>query len=236
LIVFFFSFLDNLLDNMLVKRGALIIFEGLDRVGKTTQSNLLLNYLKNDRHIQCDRLAFPKRDTKIGELIDSYLKCKQDYDDHTIHLLFSANRWECSKMMIEKLLNGCTLIVDRYVYSGIAFSHAKQLDYEWCRSCDIGLPKPDLVLFMNRGKDTNCIKLNGDERYETREFQRKAEKCYEKFQNEVYWHSINVIDEEKCSFRSIDDIQNQIRSKVLNVIEKIGDNNKIERLWTTDNC
>lgn len=35
--------------------------------------------------------------------------------------------------MEDKLRSGTTLIVDRYSYSGVAFSSAKGLDIEWCK-------------------------------------------------------------------------------------------------------
>jgi hypothetical protein len=48
--------------------------------------------------------------------------------------------WSCSvwfathrALMESKLLGGTTLIVDRYTYSGVAFSAAKGLDIEWCK-------------------------------------------------------------------------------------------------------
>lgn len=34
------------------------------------------------------------RTTPIGKMIDAYLKSESELDDHVIHLLFSANRWE----------------------------------------------------------------------------------------------------------------------------------------------
>lgn len=36
------------------------------------------------------------RTTPIGQMIDSYLKSQVDMEDHVIHLLFSANRWEAA--------------------------------------------------------------------------------------------------------------------------------------------
>jgi dTMP kinase len=35
--------------------------------------------------------------------------------------------------METQLKNGTTLVVDRYSYSGVAFSSAKGLDIEWCK-------------------------------------------------------------------------------------------------------
>jgi thymidylate kinase len=36
----------------------------------------------------------PDRTTSIGKMIDAYLRSESDLDDHAIHLLFAANRWE----------------------------------------------------------------------------------------------------------------------------------------------
>lgn len=42
----------------------------------------------------------------------------------------------------------------RYSYSDIAYSIAKGLDFEWCKNPDKGLPKPDLVIYLNIDSDT----------------------------------------------------------------------------------
>jgi len=39
------------------------------------------------------------RATPIGQMIDGYLKSQVDMDDHVIHLLFSANRWEAASVV-----------------------------------------------------------------------------------------------------------------------------------------
>lgn len=58
------------------------------------------------------------------------------------------NRWEAKSDMEQLLAEGTTLIVDRYSYSGVAFSAAKGLDLDWCKAPEAGLLKPDLVLFL----------------------------------------------------------------------------------------
>ena len=75
------------------KRGALIVLEGLDRSGKTSQSSKLLTYLEGLGH-SAELWRFPDRSTNVGKMISMYLSNKSQLDDHTIHLLFSANRWE----------------------------------------------------------------------------------------------------------------------------------------------
>ena len=38
--------------------------------------------------------SFAARDTPTGKMINEYLENKSEIEDHAVHLLFSANRWE----------------------------------------------------------------------------------------------------------------------------------------------
>lgn len=116
------------------RRGAFILFEGIDRCGKSTQSSLLASSLTN-----AELTRFPNRESTIGKLINAYLTSGEQMSDETIHLLFSANRWESASILESKLASGTHLVCDRYAYSGVAFSAAKGMDLSWCKSCDSGL-------------------------------------------------------------------------------------------------
>ena len=109
----------------MLRRGALIVFEGCDRVGKTTQIQKLADSLCGDRPVKV--FKFPDRSTVIGKLIDEFLQKKKSLDDHVVHLLFSANRWECVEEIKKQVEAGTTVLVDRYVYSGVAYSSAKEV-------------------------------------------------------------------------------------------------------------
>lgn len=89
-------------------RGAFILFEGVDRCGKTTQVGLLKDYLAKSR--ETEQIRFPERKSTIGQLIDSYLQSTSNMNDQSIHLLFSANRWEQSDSIESKLATGNTLV------------------------------------------------------------------------------------------------------------------------------
>jgi dTMP kinase len=87
-------------------RGAFIVLEGLDRSGKSTQVDRLIERLRsNGKEVRLQKFpGMPSlllinrtdRSTSIGKMIDAYLSSKTDLEDHAIHLLFSANRWECA--------------------------------------------------------------------------------------------------------------------------------------------
>lgn len=100
-------------------RGALIVIEGLDRAGKSTQVSRI------SQSIQAKTIKFPERTTPVGKMIDSYLGKLSEMDDRSIHLLFSANRWEKVSDILDSLNNGQHVICDRYAFSGIAYSCAK---------------------------------------------------------------------------------------------------------------
>ena len=107
---------------MKMKRGALIIFEGCDRSGKTTQCQRLVKYLSENLPMIGEGLTaakmmrFPDRETEIGKTISGYLKQEQHLEDQVVHLLFSANRWERRLDLVKALEAGQHVIVDRYVF------------------------------------------------------------------------------------------------------------------------
>lgn len=110
----------------LINRGSLIVIEGVDRSGKSTQCKKLVQSLQN-MNIKSHLMSFPDRTTSTGKLIDEYLKNKNcKLNDQAIHLLFTANRWENLEKMKSMLYDGITLVVDRYSYSGIVFSTVKK--------------------------------------------------------------------------------------------------------------
>ncbi|KAF1801714.1 thymidylate kinase-domain-containing protein [Mucor lusitanicus] len=170
----------------MAQRGLLIVVEGCDRSGKSTQCENLVAQLQQSGN-NAELVKFPDRTTQTGKMIDSYLQQKSDLDDHAIHLLFSANRWEAMKALSEKLNSGTTLVVDRYAFSGVAFSSAKGLDLEWCRNPDIGLLTPDIVLFLDLTIDEAEKRGGfGQERYEKRELQIKVRDEFAKLQDDTW--------------------------------------------------
>ena len=155
-------------------RGAFIVLEGLDRSGKSTQAAQLCASLKaQGRKVLLWK--YPARETFLGQTIDGYLKNSVSLPDETIHLLFSANRWETVDALVRELNNGTDIVCDRYAYSGIAYSAAKGLDFEWSRNPDRGLPQPDIVLYMKVSAEVARLRGGyGEERYEKEEFQSKV--------------------------------------------------------------
>ncbi|CAM0137592.1 unnamed protein product [Umbelopsis sp. WA50703] len=85
------------------------------------------------------------------------------------------------------LLSGTTLVVDRYAYSGVAFTAAKGLDISWCKNPDIGLLTPDLVLFLDLPIESAEKRGGfGEERYEKRDMQIKVRELFLQMQDPLW--------------------------------------------------
>jgi len=204
------------------KRGALIVFEGCDRSGKTTQVKRLVETL-NKTGCTTEMMRFPDRSTGIGSVINSYLTCSEELDDRAIHLLFSANRWETEKQIQRSLAAGTNIIIDRYAYSGVAFSAAKPgLSLNWCKQPDVGLPRPDLVVFMDVTEEVAKQRGGfGEERYEVAEFQRRVRQNYKQLKDEIWV--------EVCADGSLEEVE----SKLLEIVNKelAKERGGVSKLW-----
>ncbi|KNC56048.1 thymidylate kinase [Thecamonas trahens ATCC 50062] len=133
-----------------------------------------------EQRVAVDEMRFPARETAIGSMLDAYLRQAAELDDHAVHLLFAANRWEAASAIEAALAAGTTLIVDRYSYSGMAFTAAKGYSLEWCAAPEIGLPKPDSIIYMDLSIEDAAKRGGyGGERYEKEEFQRIVRGIFE---------------------------------------------------------
>ncbi|NXX75001.1 KTHY kinase, partial [Urocolius indicus] len=169
----------------------------------------------------------PERTTEIGQLINSYLLKEKNLEDHTIHLLFSANRWEHVPLMKEKLHQGVTLVVDRYAFSGVAFTSAKEnFSLDWCKQPDIGLPKPDLILFLQLSPEEAAKRGDfGNERYENSSFQQKVLESFCQLMKDrtLNWKTMDAS-------KSIEDLHREIKSIAEQTIQEV-QNEALGELW-----
>ncbi|KAB1278788.1 Thymidylate kinase [Camelus dromedarius] len=116
----------------------------------------------------------------------------------------------------EKLGQGITLVVDRYAFSGVAFTSAKEnFSLDWCKQPDVGLPKPDLVVFLQlRLAEAAARSEFGQERYEDRAFQEQVLRRFHQLRGDtsLNWkmvdasRSIEEVHQEICTL-SKDTIQ-----------------------------
>jgi dTMP kinase len=196
-------------------KGKLIIIEGLDKSGKTTQSKLLFNFYEKVYTGQVRLMNFPDYSTRIGSEIKLFLQGKVEYANEVKHILLSANRWE-KKFEIERLREQNKIIIlNRYYQSNLAYGLANGLNFEWLINLDNGLPKEDIVIILDidpdisykRGIENDFI-LDKFERDKI--FLKKARKYYLELAKKFKWHVINS-----------DSDKNTIFEKIINIIKPV---------------
>ena len=207
-------------------RGAFILFEGVDRCGKTTQSTRLVETLKASG-VDAELWRYPDRTTGMGQMINAYLQSKTEMDDGAIHLLFSANRWEKRAAMEEKLSSGVTLVVDRYSYSGVAFTAAKGvpgLDLEWCKAPERGLLRPDAVLYLNMPIEAAQKRGGfGEERYETSDLQKAVRANFEQL-TEDWWTIVDATG-------TVEEVAEECERVAKDAVDRCKTGLEFTRLW-----
>jgi dTMP kinase len=140
-------------------RGRLIIIEGADGTGKTTQLSILADRLQNAGY-DVASYDFPSKEgLPIGELIGSFLRGRYgSVTPEFLSLAFSIDRLTMKEAILADLAAGRFVLCDRYVSSNIAFQSAKledlarrqELDHllRWLEYDIFGLPRPDLEIAM----------------------------------------------------------------------------------------
>ena len=141
----------------------LVVLEGLDGAGKSTQVKKLRTYLEG-LFGSLEYIHFPRYDAPVyGDLISRFLRgdfgSNEQVHPQLVALLFAEDRHGAAPGMKETLNAGGHVLLDRYVYSNIAYQCAKLSDRaeadrlrDWIFNTEYGdfaLPKPDLNIFLD---------------------------------------------------------------------------------------
>ncbi|MBO4816942.1 MAG: thymidylate kinase [Bacteroidales bacterium] len=162
----------------------LFVIEGLDGAGKSTQVRLLRKYLESVSG-ELEYIHFPRYDSPVyGDLISRFLR--GDFGSiNAVHpqlvaLLYAEDRHGAAPELRKSLQEGRPILLDRYVYSNIAYQCAKIDDpnerealRKWIDDTeygDFGLPRPDLNLFLDVPIGFVEKKLTADRKGENREY------------------------------------------------------------------
>jgi dTMP kinase len=195
---------------MYLHKGKIIVIEGIDKAGKTTQANLLLKKLKGKKYTKLD---FPDYSTPVGREIKQFLDGKREYSDEVKMMLLSANRWEKKSEIESLIVKGTTVIMNRYYQSNLVYGISKGLKLNWLLALDEGLPKADLVVVIDIETNT-LVRRSRNDTTDTFEQDldliRKVRRNYKMLAKKFNWH---IIDGE--------DSVNIVNAQVLELVRKI---------------
>ena len=143
--------------------GKLIVIEGTDGSGKSTQFRLLTNRLESEQ-VKFQKLVFPQYSEPSSALIRMYLggefgKSPSDVNAYAASAFYSVDRYASYRKVWGKWYEEGGLVVsDRYTTSNAVHQASKEpedkredflnwlYDFEYDK---LGLPRPDLVIYLD---------------------------------------------------------------------------------------
>ncbi|MDI6811084.1 MAG: dTMP kinase [archaeon] len=132
---------------MIGEDGILIVIEGLDGAGLSTQAALLARYLRGKNK----KVLLTKEPTSlpIGKLIKSILSRNQEVSLLALQLLFAADRAEHLETEIEPALRTNHIVIsDRYILSSLAFGSVDN-DVEFLKQINSRFRRPGLTVIID---------------------------------------------------------------------------------------
>ena len=220
--------------------GKLIVIEGTDGSGKSTQFRLMSERLENDG-VAFKHIVFPRYDQESSALIRMYLGGQfgtkpSDVNSYTASAFFAVDRFASYKMDWGQWYeNGGVVLSDRYTTSNAVHQASKEpedqqeqflhwlYDFEYDK---LGLPRPDLTIYLDvptdftekmmrkREQDTNT---SADIHEQDTNYLATCRKTGRAAANYYGWTVIQCVRDGQM--RSIEDIHEEIYGHVMNCLE-----------------
>lgn len=196
------------------KRGKLIVIEGTDCSGKSTQINLLIKKLKEEG-FSVVTLDFPNYVTPTGKLVRKYLENEfgpaNDIDPKIASVFYAVDRYVSKSKIEEALGKNEIVILDRYVESNMGHQGGKIKDkekrekyFKWLEKLEYGdfqLPKPELILFFHMPHEVSLKlkenRIRKSENHPGEEDGHEGNKEHLKNAEEAYLHLAKLYNWEK---------------------------------------
>ncbi len=158
-------------------RGAFIAFEGIDGSGKSTQSALLIQKLRQEG-IPCYATMEPT-DAPIGSLIRQVMTGRIKTDNKAVAALFAADRLDhlLNEVdgIVSKIESGVTVVTDRYYFSSYAYNSV-HMPMEWVIKANeqsSAILRPSLTVYIDIDPDTALDRI-AKNRFRQELFEKKS--------------------------------------------------------------
>lgn len=175
-----------------LRKGVLIVFEGIDGAGKSTQAEILSKKL-DDRGYSVVSYREPS-ESKWGQEIKKRAKVAHSITPQEELELFQKDRKDnVNNNLKPSLEQKRVIILDRYYYSTIAYQGAKGIDPESIRKRNEAFAvRPDLVFILDvdvsQGLDRIEDRGHKDLLFEREEYLIKVRQLFKSFRGKNIYH------------------------------------------------
>ncbi|MEM4190035.1 MAG: dTMP kinase [Candidatus Caldarchaeum sp.] len=162
-----------------MKKGIYIAVEGIDGVGKTTQSKRLVKLLRS-KGVETVLTGEPTS-MFVGRLIRKGLRTGAKFSEEVMALLFAADRlMHAEKVVRPAVKKGLTVVSDRSVVSSLAYQSVSTHRRKWVKTINRFAEKPDVVVYIRLKPEKALKRISKDsvQRYEKLGFLRAVDREY----------------------------------------------------------
>jgi dTMP kinase len=159
-----------------VKEGKLIVFEGIDGCGKSTQIKMLAEALRaKGREVA---VTAEPTETETGKMLRRALSGAMPATPCQMAAMFTLDRIVHNTAeggIRDTLQKGADMLSDRYYYSSLAYQ-GSLCDYEWVKGMNVNCPdirRPDLCIFLDISPKEALTRIG--KRGETKEIYEKED-------------------------------------------------------------
>ena len=178
------------------KKGKFIAIYGINGIGKTTQVEMLVEYLKK-KGKKAARLKYPVYDLEPeGPFIYKYLRdpkfrSKNELSTHELQKKYADNRKRYEKTLISRLKKGEWIVAEDYIGTGIAWGLTWGGELEYLEKINKKLLKEDMSILMDGQRFLTAVEK--DHRNEMEGERITICKNFHKLLSEKYgWAEVNA--------------------------------------------
>jgi dTMP kinase len=186
-----------------LKKGLLIVLEGIDGAGKSTQARFLLRML---RKAGLNAVSFREPSGgKWGREIKRKAKEAASLTpEEELDLFLKDRRENVQKNLRPALKEKKVVVLDRYYFSTIAYQGAKGINQARIRRLNEAFaPKPDLVFILDIEAKDGLARIEGrkkkDKLFERAAYLAKVRKIFRSFKGRRFYHINAGLDRKEIS-------------------------------------
>ena len=222
--------------------GKLIVIEGTDSSGKETQTKKLYERLANEVE-KVRKISFPNYESPACEPVKMYLAGAfgdnaLNINPYPVSTMFAIDRYASYKIDWESFYNaGGIIVTDRYTTSNMVHQASKieNIDEKskylgWLEDLEynkMGIPKPDLVIFLNmptemavKLMEARKNKITGEEKKDIHEKDTSyLKKSYDNacdIAKKYNWQEIKCVENKRL--KTIEEIGEEIYTLVKEIL------------------
>ncbi|MFA7277467.1 MAG: hypothetical protein WC101_00570 [Candidatus Gracilibacteria bacterium] len=187
-------------------QGALITFYGINNIGKTTQSQLLVKRLQAEG-IDAVYVKYPIYDTEpTGGFLNRVLRQSeagvQRISEHELQMWFTLNRHQFEPTLKKWLEEGKIVIAEDYTGTGIGWGTTKGADQDWLEDLNRYLLKEDFAVLLE-GVRTMKAKEEGHIHESDDALVERAREVFSRLGDECGWARVQMEPVKEASAEKI---------------------------------